>query len=1472
MDNLTKELEPMQMNNRTTSLFLVALFVMSTLTALVTLTPEASASNETTSGVITGTETWQGSHTLTGDVEIAPGAKLIIQPGTTVTFLNGTYLHVKGNLCAGDTACGSSGMASNSSRVTFRWGTPANDSQNGRCYHMPNPASGLPLWNPDASCFEGILVRDTVDIAQTKFNHVTIENAYGMPRYVADLSEIRWGALILDGASLTLTQTVFNNINTSSVLVLDLASPTFNGGSFQVGVEEAMESLGGNAVQTYGAGSPNNPVLFNSPVFTGTEKGCSTQDNGRHVLWAQKSFTNIDHGVIAAGDYGYRYTDSAGSISSNTINTDCTGIDVNGRRSILTNDYKLFIMNNSIITGDNSPLTVYDAAYAHVEGNLMEGAAEGSGVQVVSDPYTGPTEVRITDNHIGPIGGYNGIWGVGSFDIMVDNNTIEDINREPFIIGEYHFTDPFWSVGAPHPARATIVDNDITNVSGSCESVVVWDDDAFDCPAFHIFRASASIKRNTVSGVAGDAIRAIGSLIDVQDNQFTVGGQGAKVVDHDHEFASLAFFSGNEWLGVSDIVYNITKSSVTIQSETIPPLSGTNASMPIQLVWDKGEAYHYNNWDNQVILPPTISMPPLDFPLSLQAVNNSTVLTYANMSGLSLSKIEIGASPSIWSVQVREASLVRIRATVAGVRVPDATILLEDAHGNDIYDLKTDSQGFAPWVALPSDFHLDIRGNGNNPDGFADDEGEDSCSDGMDNDGDLFYDSADSECNDGDPNTREMSKYYVTAYKFGKGYHRTFFNLTGANYEDTLSMSNLAPSVVLSQEDGHSFKRIINFTGYAWDGNIGTGIFVDDEQARWEQQGIVERVEVKTPDSSSWQDIRYAVDNSGSNGEVTYNNRPFKNWFFSYDMSDQAEGDYTFDFRAFDGVDYSPIVTRTIQLNTNPATIAVASPVDSSLHSSGSVIFTGAASDAYNGVLGSDIQKIHFRMSSPTWSTTTTSISRPVDTNGNPIGSLETWSWEWDFSIMPKVREMWTFTIWASDSGYCLEDIDICQAVVLQLDIDNSNAPPVIALLAPYDNEVITVSTDTLISGIASDTDGGVSRVEIMIRDPQDGLRELPNAPPFITTIAGNGLWSASWDTSNLIHDFHYLVSARAFDGHSYSNWDEVEVVIHNPPDADNRAPVFNSTDWVGEIIIFCEEGSQRLDRCGGGGSVELAPHFSDLDADELDFDVWDDPDVIGNTDLQHDLQCYELITVDITGRATYDPVGMSFHTSDMDLWSCEGMKFTARDSSSTAYSMNVDFTVRAVSFTAARVDGLSNLGDDETAVFSGQGRPTVEVVARSSNTGLRLNNTIVGDDGIWTMEIPVRKLEDGLNTVEFEYGGEDTDKSLSVQVGAADSESGLGWIVWVIISVISLAVLAGVFMFFFVEFEEDIEESLSDEQTQEEVDPYAWGRANEQQTQQQAVAAAPAQPVAPQPVAAPQPSYPGWKWDPESNQWVPDQ
>ena len=53
--------------------------------------------------------------------------------------------------------------------------------------------------------------------------------------------------------------------------------------------------------------------------------------------------------------------------------------------------------------------------------------------------------------------------------------------------------------------------------------------------------------------------------------------------------------------------------------------------------------------------------------------------------------------------------------------------------------------------------------------------------------------------------------------------------------------------------------------------------------------------------------MKYAVDDSNANGQVTYNNHPFRYWYFEYDMSDQPEGDYTFEFRAFDGVTESQI-------------------------------------------------------------------------------------------------------------------------------------------------------------------------------------------------------------------------------------------------------------------------------------------------------------------------------------------------------------------------------------------------------------------------------------------------------------------------------------------------------------------------------------------------------------------------------------
>jgi hypothetical protein len=172
---------------------------------------------------------------------------------------------------------------------------------------------------------------------------------------------------------------------------------------------------------------------------------------------------------------------------------------------------------------------------------------------------------------------------------------------------------------------------------------------------------------------------------------------------------------------------------------------------------------------------------------------------------------------------------------------------------------------------------------GDNPDGFADDEYEDSCSDGEDNDGDLLLDTADPDC-DLSSGTRELSLYRYTAYRFGFGLDTGEFTLTDTTYQDTLFLENAAPSIAVIQEDGHSFRRVLNLTGSAFDGTWA-GIYASDELAQWDQRGYVHAVEIKDPFTSEWSTAGLAVDTSGmAEGQVTQTNRPFSSWYYQIDM------------------------------------------------------------------------------------------------------------------------------------------------------------------------------------------------------------------------------------------------------------------------------------------------------------------------------------------------------------------------------------------------------------------------------------------------------------------------------------------------------------------------------------------------------------------------------------------------------------
>ena len=121
----------------------------------------------------------------------------------------------------------------------------------------------------------------------------------------------------------------------------------------------------------------------------------------------------------------------------------------------------------------------------------------------------------------------------------------------------------------------------------------------------------------------------------------------------------------------------MTKSSVTVQSETIP--NAADGEVPVRLAWDDQEAWPGvvdndndgvpdGDWDTNIVPHQTKSCAicpdytPRDFPLALSMDNNSTVFTFSNVLNLDLSKIQIATQPTFYSVQVKRAEMVRFQA------------------------------------------------------------------------------------------------------------------------------------------------------------------------------------------------------------------------------------------------------------------------------------------------------------------------------------------------------------------------------------------------------------------------------------------------------------------------------------------------------------------------------------------------------------------------------------------------------------------------------------------------------------------------------------------------------------------------------------------------------------------------------------------------------------------------------------------
>jgi len=900
------------------------------------------------------------------------------------------------------------------------------------------------------------------------------------------------------------------------------------------------------------------------------------------------------------------------------------------------------------------------------------------------------------------------------------------------------------------------------------------------------------------------------------------------------QFGSLAYFSENDWNQV-ETVYNVTKSSVTAQSEYIP--SPPSGEYPVRLSWPDQEAWPDNEFQGAIIPTPVKecsncqNMTPRNFPLGVSMDNNSTVFTFADLTNLDLSKVKIATQPTHFAVQVSRAELVRFQTLIGGEKVSDALVIVDDALGNDLYRVKSGGDGFTPWIALPSNFHLDFRGlgGGDNPDGFADDEYEDSCSDGIDNDGDLTIDTEDSSC-DYSAGTRELSLYRYTAYRFGYGYYSGQFTLEDSSLEETAHLENEAPTVIVSENDGHSFRRVVNITGSAHDGTLANS-YLTDERAQWDQGGYVHAVQVRNPFTGSWEDAEYAIDTSGADeGEVTRFNRPFSSWYYNIDMTGLAgEGDYTFEFRAFDGIDHSPVVSRTIKLNTQPPSIFVTTPSSFSSHDEGSVVFDGYSQDPYGCPenCNTDIGLVYMQISGPNYQ-----VISPVETNSDG-----TWGWEWDFSTRPMEIMTYTFTIWASDSDFCNGEVDECQPVVLTLTIDNRNSQPTISINQPISGTRISTSLDTSLTGVARDFDGGVTRVDLEVRDVANDFVTVYDAST--TEFSEDGIWEIEWDTTNLRHDAEYLLKFRSFDGIDYSDWDEVTIVADNPPNADNNQPEFDSSGWQSEIILYCDSESNSVDKCTTV-EIDLNEYFSDEDNDIQFISVYNDTSI--DSDDRHAL----VVGVGTDHIARYDPADMLFFDDDMESWTLNNVIFIATDAwDSRVNSAPVSFRVVPLQFSIQEPE-QSWVEVDEMAIYSGSGLPGKQVSVLIG--GNPVNTTLVSEDGTWELGIPASRIKGDSSIPKFTYAGQTTEVSTISKGEPMPESTNWGLIVaFSVLAILSLAALAYFTGFIGIEIDEE------DEYKTPAQIPEDYGDEGEESSLER------------------YDDHPGWLWDATSEEWVPD-
>ncbi|MDI6916392.1 MAG: CARDB domain-containing protein [Thermoplasmatales archaeon] len=426
------------------------------------------------------------------------------------------------------------------------------------------------------------------------------------------------------------------------------------------------------------------------------------------------------------------------------------------------------------------------------------------------------------------------------------------------------------------------------------------------------------------------------------------------------------------------------------------------------------------------------------------------------------------------------------------------------------------------------------------------------------------------------------------------GWHTIYARaFDGIDYSDVVSVSVYVDNPTVNQlpivnitypTGGQTVNEAVTITGTASD--------PDEIKKIAEPDGTtVQKVEIKI-DDGEWQLA------SGTTS-----------WSFEWNTTTVSNGWHTIYARAYDGVNYSNVVSVSVYVDNPILKAVISSPKENDVFfTTDSIYFDGANSTsiinpppAYNwtsnisGFIGNtsqfyaslpagshlitlwvsvgnctDYATVNITVIAPNQPPTAfidsispnpaifgqgvTFTGHGTDTDGDVV------AYNWRSSIDGVLSTSVSFSISTLSLGEhtiyfkVMDDDGEWSDEATETLVINLNVPPTVNITYPEDNQ--TVNGVVTLVGTASDSDGTVQKVEVKIDD--DSWQ----------TADGNNNWIFIWNTT-LVSDGMHTVYARSFDGFDYSETKSVQVNVLNVV---NQPPVAEFTVYQGIDVANGDE------------------------------------------------------------------------------------------------------------------------------------------------------------------------------------------------------------------------------------------------------------------------------------------------------------